>query len=79
MLHHSTEHISRTLDRIALHLVEAFRDEHPVETVLQAVNRAYREIIERSAKTEHVAALIELHAREHLADLAERAQGLACA
>lgn len=71
MHHNSTEHIARTLDRIALHLVEAFRDEHRVETVLQAVNRSYREVTALSAKTDHVAALIEQHAREHLASMAD--------
>ena len=70
MQHHTTEHIARTLDRIALHLVEAFRDEHRVETILHAVNRSYREVTALSAKTDHVAALIEQHAREQLATLA---------
>lgn len=71
MHHNSAEHISRTLDRIALHLVEAFRDEHRVETVLQAVNRSYRDVTALSAKTDHVAALIEQHAREQLANMAD--------
>jgi len=72
MHHNSTEHISRTLDRIALHLVEAFRDEHRVETVLQAVNRSYRDVTALQAKTDHVAALIEQHAREQLANMVEQ-------
>lgn len=71
MHHSSSEHISRTLDRIALHLVEAFRDEHRVETILQAVNRSYRDVAALQAKTDHVAALIEQHAREQLANMVE--------
>lgn len=77
MHYSSTEHISRTLDRIALHLVEAFRDEHAVETVLHAVNRSYRSVTALSAKTDQVAMLIEQHAREHLANLESKNSAVA--
>lgn len=69
MPHTSAEHIARKLDRIALELVEAFRDEHRVETVLQAVNRSYRNVTALSTKSEQVAMLIEQDAREYLATL----------
>lgn len=71
------EHISQTLDRVALQLVEAFRDEHRVETVLQAVNRSYRDVTALSAKTEQVAALIEQHAREQLRELSTKNSAVA--
>lgn len=76
---HTAEPIARKLDRIALHLVEAFRDEHRVETVLQAVNRSYRNVTALSAKSDQVAALIEQDAREYLANLEPETQRLATA
>lgn len=76
---HTAEPIARKLDRIALHLVEDFRDAHRVETVLQAVNRSYRNVTALSAKSDQVAALIEQDAREYLASLESDAQRSATA